>query len=192
MAKPLTPCRARRGVDVLDAGIFVSKWEAEVPKTAKLVLWGPLQARELGLDGWEVQDGGETGFVIHNPGVALTMGRATSTLIFVRRLQRAFLAVYLGGYPADAAPAQRAMDTRKAVSACELFLTRLAKQPVQFQLQGEIALVDNVNDARIAGDGSPAKALGGGRRTAPRVVEAESVPVADPAPRRSKSEIWEV
>src|SRR5690349_2051805 len=91
-----------QAMDVLDAGVYVTKWEARVPKSARMTLWGPLQAKEMGFEGWEVQDGGETGFVLHNPGVALTMGRATSTLIFVRRLERAYLTIYFGGYPTDA------------------------------------------------------------------------------------------
>lgn len=156
-------------MDVMDAGVYVSKWEARVPKHAKVTLWGPLQAKEMGLDGWEVQDGGETGFVMHNAGVKLTMGRATSTLIFVRRLQSAFLTVYFGGYPADAPAGQRKLDMQKAVAASELFLTRIAKEPVKFEFRGELSLVDNSNDAalppsrgRAAGAAEP-KAIGGGK-----------------------------
>lgn len=155
-------------MDVMDAGVFVSKWEARVPKHAKVTLWGPLQAKEMGLDGWEVQDGGETGFVMHNAGVKLTMGRATSTLIFVRRLQSAFLTVYFGGYPADAPAGQRKLDMQKVVAASELFLARIAKEPVKFEFQGELSLVDNSNDAALParrGAAQPAqpRAIGGGR-----------------------------
>ncbi|HUR24491.1 MAG TPA: hypothetical protein VM327_00560 [Candidatus Thermoplasmatota archaeon] len=153
-------------MDVIDAGVYVSKWEARVPKHAKVTLWGPLQAKEMGLDGWEVQDGGETGFVMHNAGVRLTMGRATSTLIFVRRLQSAFLTVYFGGYPADAPAGQRKLDMQKVVAASELFLTRIAKEPVKFEFQGELSLVDNSNDAALPPRrGAPAapKAIGGGK-----------------------------
>src|ERR1051326_2999426 len=154
-------------MDVLDAGVYVSKWGAEVPKHAKVTLWGPLQAKEMGLEGWEVQDGGETGFVMHNAGVKLTMGRATSTLIFARRLERAFLTVYFGGYPADAPAGQRKLDMQKVVSAAELFLARLAKQAVKFEFTGELALVDNTDDAALrkgkkAAPAAP-KSLGGGR-----------------------------
>ncbi|MHB8632795.1 MAG: hypothetical protein ACYDBQ_02340 [Thermoplasmatota archaeon] len=130
-------------MDVLDAGVYVSLWEARVPKHAKMTLWGPLQAREMGLEGWEVQDGGETGFVLHKTGSHLRMGRATSTLIFVRRLERAYLCVYLGGYPSDAGGAQRRLDEKKFVSECEIFLARLAHEPVQFQLRSEETLVDH-------------------------------------------------
>jgi hypothetical protein len=158
-------------MDVMDAGVYVSKWEAFVPRHAQMTLWGPLQAKEMGFDGWEVQDGGETGFVTHNGGVHLTMGRATSTLIFVRRLERAFLTIYFGGYPSDAPQGQRKLDMQKVVSACELFLARLAKQPVQFELKGEMALVDNRPDARVL-DASPAgRLLGGGRKAA--VIDAD-------------------
>jgi hypothetical protein len=152
-------------MDVMDAGVYVGKWEAAVPKHTKMTLWGPLQAKEMGLDGWEVQDGGETGFVMHNPGVRLTMGKATSTLIFVRRLERAFLTVYFGGYPTDAPGPQRKLDMQKVVGACEMFLAKLAKDKVRFEFQGEIALVDNSDDATALRGGAraPSKAIGGGR-----------------------------
>lgn len=152
-------------MDVMDAGVYVSKWEAAVPKHTKMTLWGPLQAKEMGLDGWEVQDGGETGFVMHNPGVRLTMGKATSTLIFVRRLERAFLTIYFGGYPTDAPGPQRKLDMQKVVGACEIFLAKLAKDKVRFEFQGEIALVDNSDDATAVRGGAraPSRAIGGGK-----------------------------
>jgi hypothetical protein len=153
-------------MDVMDAGVYVSKWEARVPKHAKVTLWGPLQAKEMGLDGWEVQDGGETGFIMHNAGVKLTMGRATSTLVFVRRLQAAFLTVYFGGYPADAPAGQRKLDMQKVVAAAEVFLARIAKEPVKFEFQGELSLVDNSNDAALPprrGAAATPKAIGGGK-----------------------------
>ena len=153
-------------MDVMDAGVYVSKWEARVPKHAKVTLWGPLQAKEMGLEGWEVQDGGETGFIMHNAGVKLTMGRATSTLIFVRRLQSAFLTVYFGGYPADAPAGQRKLDMQKVVAAAELFLARIAKEPVKFEFHGELSLVDNSNDAALPprrGAQATPKAIGGGK-----------------------------
>lgn len=152
-------------MDVMDAGVYVGKWEAAVPKHTKMTLWGPLQAKEMGLDGWEVQDGGETGFVMHNPGVRLTMGKATSTLIFVRRLERAFLTVYFGGYPTDAPGPQRKLDMQKVVGACEMFLAKLAKDKVRFEFQGEVALVDNSDGGAAAKAGGKAqtKALGGGK-----------------------------
>lgn len=161
-------------MDVMDAGVFVSKWEAAAPKHTKVTLWGPLAAKEMGLEGWEIQDGGETGFVMHNPGVKLTMGRATSTLIFVRRLQRAFLTVYFGGYPADAPAGQRKLDMQKVVASAEMFLARIAKEPVKFEFQGELSLVDNSNDAPMPrGRGSEPKALGGGRLTRNDIIDAD-------------------
>lgn len=155
-------------MDVLDAGVYVGKWEAAVPKHAKVTLWGPLAAKEMGLEGWEVQDGGETGFVMHNPGVKLTMGRATSTLIFARRLERAFLTVYFGGYPADAPAGQRKLDMQKAVAAAEVFLARIAKSPVKLEFQGELTLVDNTEahaprKRAVAPVAAETKALGGGK-----------------------------
>jgi hypothetical protein len=152
-------------MDVMDAGVYVSKWEAPVPKHTKMTMWGPLQAKEMGLDGWDLQDGGETGFVMHNPGVKLTMGRATSTLIFVRRMQRAFLTIYFGGYPADAPAGQRKLDTQKVVAPCEIFLGRLSKEKIRFEFQGELALVDNVNDAAVKRPAATTQALGGGKLT---------------------------
>lgn len=183
-------------MDVLDAGVFVAKWEASVPRNTKMAMWGPLQARELGLDGWEVQDGGETGFVIHNAGVHLTMGRATSTLIFVRRLEKAFLTVYFGGYPTDAPAGQRRLDMQKAVSACELFLGRLAKKPIQFELQAEMSLVDNSDGARIieaeGAKKSKGHMLGGGMRGP--IIDADEKPKAKPVAQEAgkKGKVWEV
>lgn len=153
-------------MDVMDAGVYVSKWEAKAPKHTKVTLWGPLAAKEMGLDGWEVQDGGETGLVMHNPGVKLTMGRATSTLIFVRRLERAFLTVYFGGYPSDVPAGQRKLDVQKVITQAELFLTRIAKEPVKFEFQGELALVDNTDAVPAKGKKAPAaepRAIGGGK-----------------------------
>jgi hypothetical protein len=170
-------------MDVLDAGVYVSKWEARVPKHTKVTLWGPLQAKEMGLEGWEFQDGGETGFVSHNAGVALTMGRATSTLIFVRRMERAFLTIYFGGYPADVPAGQRKLDMQKAVKACEIFLTRLAKEPVKFEFMGELTLVDNVNDASL-----PAKATQkavAAKANAARLAKGEVIDADDEIARKA-------
>ncbi|MGB1587166.1 MAG: hypothetical protein ACPHID_09025 [Thermoplasmatota archaeon] len=155
-------------MDVLDAGVYVAKWEADVPKL-QTVLWGPLQAKEMGFEGWEWQDGGETGFVAHNPHIRLPAGFATSTLIVQNRKRKAYLTIYFGGYPADVPEAHRRTDQQKVVSAVEAFLTRLAKQSVTLVLQGEVAMVDNVNDAAVE---APAPA-----------------PAAIPAPERG---VWDV
>jgi hypothetical protein len=198
-------------MDVLDAGVYVSKWEARVPRSAKSVMWGPLQAKEMGLDGWELQDGGETGFVFHNAGVRLTMGRATSTLIFVRRLERAFVTVYFGGYPADAPVGQRRLDVQKVIQACEMFLTRIAKEPVRFELQGEVTLVDNVNDAaKPAGRAAAVPAAvveaehvagapswvrvpkAGGPVSSASIIDADEESKARRVPIGGKGELWEV
>ena len=160
-------------MDVMDAGVYVSKWEAHVPKHTKMTLWGPLQAKEMGLDGWEVQDGGETGFVTHNAGTHLTMGRATSTLIFVRRLERAYLTIYFGGYPSDAPQGQRKLDMQKFVVACELFLARLAKQPVQFEFKGEMTLVDNGTDGKVIDTQPLPRLIGTGKRVSGKVIDAD-------------------
>lgn len=129
-------------MDVLDAGVYAYRYEAKVPKGLKVVLWGPLQAKELGFPSWEYQDGGETGFVYHLPGRAVKLGRATATLIAVRRLGRAFLTIYLAGYPSDASPAQRRLDLKSIVTEAELFLSRLAKVSVAFEETDATALVD--------------------------------------------------
>lgn len=180
-------------MDVLDAGVFVSSWEAKVPRHTKMHLWGPLQAKELGLEGWEVQDGGETGFVLHNAGVHLRMGRATSTLIFVRRLEKAFLTVYFGGYPTDAPASQRRMDTQGVVAACEMFLGRLAKEPIQFTLRMEQALVDNSEGAKVIEAGEApaprARMLGGGARGPIIDAEEKVRPVAREPGKKGK--MWE-
>ncbi len=128
-------------MDVLDAGVFVLKFEANLANDAQPVLWGPLQATEMGLDGWEVQDGGETGFVFHNHR-ALSLGRGTATLIVVRRLKKAFLTIYMGGYPTDTPESQRRLEAQRVVSACALYLGRLTKSTVDFDLKADIALVD--------------------------------------------------
>jgi len=159
-------------MDVLDAGVFVSKWEAGLPGRLQSVLWGPLQAKELGFEGWECQDGGETGMVYHRPHLRLPAGFGTATLIVVNRLKHAFLTVYLGGYPADLPEAQRRNDVQRFVGAAETFLGRLAKEPVRFRLQGDLALVDNINDAAVEGSASgaaegAARMLGGGRLRRP-------------------------
>lgn len=134
-------------MDVLDAGVYVATWEAEISTEVRTVLWGPLQAKEMGFDGWECQDGGETGFVYHHPHVKLAAGYGTSTLIMVNRLKRAFLTVYFGGYPANVKEEQRRLDAKKVVTAAEMFLSRLSKDSVQFQFKGEVPLVDNINGA---------------------------------------------
>lgn len=177
-------------MDVLDAGVFVSKWEAPVPKHTQMAMWGPLQAREMGLDGWEVQDGGETGFILHSTGTHLRLGRGTATLIFVRRLGRAFLSIYMGGYPADAAPQQRKLDAQAFVSACELFLGRLAKEPVRFQFMGEMVLVDNTGGSKVV-EAEPARRLGGGRRMVGGGGAAGGDEPIDVVGKR-KSDVWEV
>lgn len=135
-------------MDILDAGVYCAKWEARVPPL-QTVLWGPLQAKEMGFSGWEWQDGGETGFITHRPHVKMPAGFATATLIVQNRTKRAYLTVYLGGYPADVPEAQRRLDQERLVGQAQAFLTRLAKQPVTLEFQGEVRLVDNVDDATL-------------------------------------------
>ncbi len=178
-------------MDVLDAGVFVSKWEAAVPKHTAMAMWGPLQAREMGLDGWDVQDSGETGFILHNLGTHMRLGRGMASLIFVRRLGRAFLTITLAGYPSDAAPGQRKLDAQLFVGACELFLGRLAKESIRFSFMGEMALVDNSGGGKVIDAEPPARRLGGGRMRDAGAAEAAPGAI-DLVGVKRKSDVWEV
>jgi hypothetical protein len=129
-------------MDVLDAGVYCYRYEATVPRHLKVVLWGPLQAKELGFDDWAYQDGGETGFVYHSNARAVKLGTAHATLINVRRLGKAVLTIYLAGYPSDASPTQRRLDVKGVVTEAEMFLSRLAKETITFKETLEVALVD--------------------------------------------------
>lgn len=146
-------------MDVLDAGVYLYKFVAPVPKSIKVVLWGPLQAKEMGLADWTYQDGGETGFVYHSGARAIKMGQAHATLIVVRRLGRAYFTVYLAGYPSDAPREQRLIHVRGLVNEAELFLTRLAGENVRFELSDERAAVDHANADRSAST-APTKTFG--------------------------------
>jgi hypothetical protein len=167
-------------MDIMDAGVWVAKWEAEVPKL-QTVLWGPLQAKEMGFVGWDWQDGGETGFIAHQPHSRLPAGFATSTLIVQNRMKKAYLSVYLGGYPADVKASQRRLDQEKVVGQAQMFLTRLAKKPVKFQFMGEMTLVDNVNDVVVE---SPANA-----RVAASDASGDS---GEAAVISERSGVWEI
>ena len=140
-------------MDIIDAGVYTYKFVAPVPKSLRVVLWGPLQAKELGFTGWSYQDGGETGFLYHSDARGMKMGSCVATLTYVRRLERAYLTMYLAGYPSDAAREQRLIDVRSMVTEAELFLTKLASEPIKFELADERALVDHAQ-ARTA---TPAK-----------------------------------
>jgi len=177
-------------MDVLDAGVFVATHEARVPRGTKMALWGPLQAKELGLEGWEVQDAGETGFVLHQA-ARLPVGRSTASLIFVRRLEKAFLTVTLAGYPTDAPAAQRRLDLQSAVSAAEVFLTRLAHEPVRFTLKAEVALVDNSEGARVVDTPAAARTLGGGKRKGGATADGDGPGGIDVVGAPKRTEIWE-
>ncbi|MBI2078983.1 MAG: hypothetical protein HYT80_11540 [Euryarchaeota archaeon] len=156
-------------MDVLDAGVYLYKFVAPVPKSIKVVLWGPLQAKELGLGDWSYQDGGETGFIYHSEARAVKLGSAAASLIVVRRLGRAYLTLYLAGYPSDAAREQRLIDVRGFVTEAELFLTRLAGETVKFELADEKAVVDH---SQAANDEPPAKAPGA--RNVGRLIRSPS------------------
>lgn len=129
-------------MDALDAGAYAHVLEADVPRNLKVVLWGPLHTKQLGFEEWTYQDGGETGFVYHSTARAVKMGLATATLIVVRRIQKAYLTVYLGGYPTDAALEQRRLDCSAIANEAELLLTRLAGENIRFREVREIALIE--------------------------------------------------
>jgi hypothetical protein len=130
-------------MDVMDAGVYLYKFVAAVPRSIKVVLWGPLQARELGFGDWNYQDGGETGFIYHSSARAIKMGTAAATLTVVRRLGKAYLTIYLAGYPSDAARQQRLIDVRGFVTETELFLGKLAGETVTFELADERTVVEH-------------------------------------------------
>src|SRR4029079_8892280 len=100
------------------------------------------RAGDLASQDWTYKDGGETGFVYHSNSRAIKIGTATATLIYVRRTERAFLTLYLAGYPSDAPREQRLIDVRNIVNEAELFVSKLANEPVRFELADERALVD--------------------------------------------------
>ncbi len=133
-------------MDALDAGAFAYRFDADVPRHLQVVVWGPLLAREMGFEGWTYQDGGETGFVYHLSGRPVRLGQATATLTVVRRTGKAFLTAYLGGYPTDAPTEQRTLDVRGIVTEAELFLSRLAREPVRFVLSNEWTLLGPTTD----------------------------------------------
>lgn len=147
-------------MDVLDAGVYLYKFVAPVPKSIKVVLWGPLQAKEMGFGDWIYQDGGETGFVYHSGARAIKMGQAHATLIVVRRLGRAYFTVYLAGYPSDAPREQRLIHVRGLVTEAELFLTRLAGGPVRFELADERPAVDHTNGEKPGAPAAPTRTYG--------------------------------
>ena len=68
---------------------------------------------------------------------------ATATLTYVRRLERAYLTLYLAGYPSDAAREQRLIDVRGLVTEAELFLCKISQEAIRFELADERALVEN-------------------------------------------------
>lgn len=129
-------------MDVYDAGVFVYRFEAAVPQRMRTVLWGPLHAKELGLPGWEVQDGGETGFVYHKRTSAGRMGTMLASIIVTNRARRATLSVTLAGYDTNIPEGERNLEVLSLVTEAEVFLTRLAGDTVRFQRTVGITLVD--------------------------------------------------
>ncbi|PKK86155.1 MAG: hypothetical protein CVT48_02300 [Thermoplasmata archaeon HGW-Thermoplasmata-1] len=175
-------------MDVMDAGVYVYAYEADTQDKLKAVLWGPLQAKEMGFSGWDYQDGGETGFIYHNVGAAVKMGRATSTLIVSNRLKKAFLTIYLGGYPSDAPEQQRSIDVQSVVNEAELFLTRLSKKRISFAMTAKKALVDNRSEPVSKAAPSPEHVS-----FSPNAVSADKTAVRHAKSEKdSSSDLWEV
>jgi len=129
-------------MDVYDAGVFVYRFEAEVPGAMRTVLWGPLHAKELGLPGWEVQDGGETGFVYHKRARAGRAGSLMGSLIVANKARRATMTVTLAGFPTTVAEGERNLEVLSLVTEAEVFCTRLAGEPIRFQRTLGLTIVD--------------------------------------------------
>jgi hypothetical protein len=129
-------------MDVYDAGVYVYRFEAQVPAEMRTPLWGPLHAKELGLPGWEAQDGGETGFIYHKKTNTRKVGTMLVTMIVSNRAHRATLTVTLAGYPTHVPVEQRQLEALTVVTEAEVFLTRLAGRTVAFTRTASITLVD--------------------------------------------------
>lgn len=129
-------------MDVYDAGVYAYRFEAPVPAAMRTPLWGPLHARELGIPGWEAQDGGETGFIYHKHVRPRKVGTMLATMIVSNRARRATLTVLLAGYPTHVPAEQRQLEALSLVTEAEVFLTRLAGATVAFTRTAGLTLVD--------------------------------------------------
>lgn len=129
-------------MDVFDAGVYVYRFEASVPAEMRTPLWGPLHARELGIPGWEAQDGGETGFIYHKQVRPRKVGMLSASLIVSNRARRATLTLTLAGYPSHVPAEQRQLEALSLVTEAEVFLTRLAGKNITFTRTATVTLVD--------------------------------------------------
>lgn len=174
-----------RIMDVSDAGAFTLHYVATLPGPVKSVLWGPLQAKEMGLDGWEVQDGGETGLIMHRPHQRLADGFQTSTLIVANRTKTATLSVLQSGVPQSWSESQRHVHAKSAVTAASLYLSRLAGKPVEFELRLDLDLM------KAGATGVASQVRAAGHIDAPRPVLGDA-PAPPVAPERERSGVWEI
>jgi hypothetical protein len=133
---------SRSRMDVHDAGVYLYRFDASVPREMRTPLWGPLHARELGLPGWEAQDGGETGFIYHKTTRPRKVGALYGTMIVSNRARRATLTILLSGYPSHVPLEQRQLEVLALVTEAELFLTRLAGSTVSFTRTLAATVVD--------------------------------------------------
>ncbi len=129
-------------MDVHDAGVYLYRYDATVPREMRTPLWGPLHAKEIGLPGWEAQDGGETGFIYHKTTRPRKVGVLQATIIVSNRARRATLTILLAGYPSHVPVEQRQLEALALVTESELLLTRLAGEPVGFTRTLSATVVD--------------------------------------------------
>jgi hypothetical protein len=54
-----------------------------------------------------------------------------------------------------------------------VFLGRLAKQPVQFEFKGEMALVDNSTDGKVIEAQPIPRLIGSGKRVSGKIIDAD-------------------
>lgn len=178
-------------MDVYDAGVFVSRFEAEVPGTMRTVLWGPLHARELGMPDWEVQDGGETGFIYHKRARAGRAGTMLATLIVSNKARRATVTVQLSGFPTTVSEGERNLEVLSLVTEAEVFCTRLAREPIRFHRTVSLTLVDQnhpqneILDRRDCAPPTLGERHDGERRLGRRLGPG-AVPV------RARADVWDV
>lgn len=132
-------------MDVHDAGVYLFRYDATVPREMRTPLWGPLHAREIGLPGWEAQDGGETGFIYHKSTRPRQVGLLQATVIVSNKARRATVSVLLAGYPSHVPVEQRRLEALALVTEAELLLTRLAGEPVKFTRTLSATVVDQNN-----------------------------------------------
>jgi hypothetical protein len=181
-------------MDVHDAGVYLYRFDATIPREMRTPLWGPLHAREIGLPGWEAQDGGETGFIYHKATRPRKVGALNATIIVANRARRATLSVVLAGYPSHVPIEQRQLEALSLVTEAELLLTRLAGSTVSFTRTLSATVVDQNNpqdELLEKRDAAPMPFMSPGSRK----VRSMGAPDRRSARRRDPpagSELWDV